>query len=72
MKDRSFFMAIDQYGRVERGLTHPRKDLQARGYCGRVSKMYVDQKDGSVIQIGYVIGQHWFTLYKVERQEVPV
>ena len=30
---------------------------------GRVSKMYVDKKDGSIAHVGYVIGEHWLTAY---------
>lgn len=33
-----------------------------------VSKMYQDKRDGSVVHIGYVVGQHWLTAYqRVER-----
>ena len=31
---------------------------------GRVSKMYVDKKDGRSVHIGYVVGQHWLTAYQ--------
>lgn len=30
----------------------------------RVSKMYVDKKDGTTRHVGYVIGQHWLTAYR--------
>lgn len=31
---------------------------------GRVSKMYVDKKDGRSVHIGYCVGQHWLTAYQ--------
>ncbi len=30
---------------------------------GRVGKMHVDKKDGSIVHVGYVIGEHWLTAY---------
>lgn len=30
---------------------------------GRINKMYVDKKDGSIVHVGYVIGEHWLTAY---------
>lgn len=37
----------------------------------RVSKMYVDKKDGRSVHIGYVVGQHWLTAYqRVENANV--
>ncbi len=65
MKDN--YMAIDQYGQTYHGLgQHPRKELIERIGSGHVSKMYLDKKDGSVVHVGYVIGQHWLTLYEVK------
>lgn len=45
---------------------------ELRGKIGmggsRVSKMYVDTKDGRVLHVGYVIGSHWLTAFqRVER-----
>jgi hypothetical protein len=37
---------------------------------GRVSKMYVDKKDGRTLHIGYVVGQHWLTAYQRVEKEV--
>jgi hypothetical protein len=65
------FMAIDQYGETFHGLKNPRKDLMNRIGCKHATKMYVDQKDGSTKNIGYLIGGHWLTIYKVERVEKP-
>lgn len=30
---------------------------------GRCAKMYIDRKDGTTVHIGYVIGQHWLTMF---------
>jgi hypothetical protein len=67
----SNFMAIDQYGNTEHGLIHPRKDLKDRGYAGKVSKIYVDSKDGKIFHCGYVIGRHWFSIFRVESMRIP-
>ena len=57
---------LDQYG--NRFVAETVKELrqQVRGRC---SKMYIDRKDGSALHIGYVIGDHWLTMYR--RVEVP-
>lgn len=39
--------------------------------CTHVQKMYQDKRDGSVVHVGYVIGGHWLTLYRVEPVENP-
>lgn len=65
------YMAVDQYGETYHALIHPRKDLVKRIGVKHVSKMYVDGKDGQVFHVGYVIGGHWLTLYKVEPFRVP-
>jgi hypothetical protein len=74
MSSKSNFMAIDQYGHTYHNLgQHPRKELMERIGCRHVSKMYHDKKDGngsrSVIHVGYVVGQHWCTLYEVKPYE---
>ena len=66
----SNFMAIDQYGQTYHDLgRHPRKELMERIGCRHVSKMYHDRNDGSVIHVGYVVGQRWCTLYEVKPYE---
>ena len=62
------YMSIDQYGQTYHDLgSHPRKELIKRiGSTKHVSKMYHDKNDGSVVHVGYVIGQHWLTLYEVK------
>jgi len=62
-------MAIDQYGNTYHGLKYPRKELVERTGYKHVSKMYVDKNDGSTVQVGYVIGPFWLTLYAVIRVE---
>ena len=63
------YMGIDQYGQHYDGLVHPRKDLMERIGCKHVAKLYIDKKDGSSADIGYIIGRLWITIYKVERVE---
>ena len=60
------YMACDQYGQTYHNLgKHPRKELIQRIGCQHVSKMYQDKQDGNCVHVGYVIGQHWCTLYEV-------
>lgn len=57
---------LDQYGNQFVAETVKELRQQVRGRC---SKMYIDRKDGSALHIGYVIGDHWLTMYR--RVEVP-
>ena len=54
---------IDQYG--NRFYARTRKALREQIGMGgsRVSLMYRDKKDGRVVRIGYVIGEHWLNAY---------
>lgn len=54
---------LDQWG--NRFYATSRKDLrqQIRFGGSRVSKMYRDKKDGSVVHCGYIIGTHWLIAY---------
>lgn len=58
-----FVLYIDQYG------THyPArnvKELKARPHYlpGKVSRMYIDKKNGKTMHVGYVIGKYWLTAY---------
>lgn len=59
---------LDQYG--NRFWAKTIKELRNQIGMGgsRVSKMYRDKKDGSVVHVGYVVGSHWLTAYQpVER-----
>ena len=57
----------DQYGNTFTASTVKGLREQIPGRC---SKMYIDRKDGTTLHIGYVIGQHWLTMYR--RVEAPV
>ena len=50
---------VDQWG--NRFYAQTVKELRSQIANGksRVRIMYVDKKDGSVMRIGYVVGQHW-------------
>ncbi|MDH3629313.1 MAG: hypothetical protein OES25_16880 [Acidobacteriota bacterium] len=56
-------VAIDQYGQRFYFGEHCRKDLMDQIGRKRAAKMYIDKKDGSTVQIGYIIGGHWLTVY---------
>lgn len=32
--------------------------------AGKVDEMYRDKKDGSIVHVGYVIGQYWLTAFQ--------
>jgi len=51
---------IDQFNTIWRADSI--KDLQEQ-IGGRVSKMYVDGKDGGVYHVGYVVGSLWLHMY---------
>lgn len=66
MKQKTIRVFIDQYRHAEYAYTV--KHLQQQ-VGGRVSKIYVDKKDGSTVHIGYVVGHRWFTEHqRVERK----
>jgi len=66
MKTNVKYIATDDHGNTKMIRSdHPRKELEAI-YCGKVSKMYVDDNDGNTQHVGYVIGNNWITLYKIE------
>lgn len=52
---------IDQWGNKWWAKT-VRELRQAVG--GRLSKMYVDKKDGTPVHVGYVVGRHWCKAYR--------
>lgn len=59
------FMGVDQFGNTYHGLKNPRKDLIDKIGSKSVSKMYVDKKSGGTKHVGYVVGRHWVSVYKV-------
>jgi hypothetical protein len=60
---------LDQWG--NRWWAKTVKELREQIGMGgsRVSKMYVDKKDGRSVHIGYVVGQHWLTAYQPMEEE---
>ena len=64
---RAATLYIDQYG--NQFVASTIKELREQ-IPGRCSRMYIDRKDGSTLHVGYVIGQHWLTMFR--RVEVPV
>lgn len=52
----------DQWGNC--WLASSVKHLREQIGGGKVSKMYVDKKDGTTVQTGYVVGRHWCTAYQ--------
>lgn len=52
---------IDQYGNTFFASTV--KELREKVGGGRISKMYQDTAGGEVLHVGYVIGQHWLSMY---------
>lgn len=58
----SYGVAIDQYGNRFYFGKHCRKDLSEQ-IPGKVRKMYRDKKAGPSVQVGYVIGEHWLTVF---------
>lgn len=59
------YLAIDQYGQQIKIDKHPRKELLDYFGYKKASKMYRDSKSGAPKHIGYVIGNHWLTVYEV-------
>lgn len=53
---------IDQYG--FQVFARTRDELVKKAGGGRISKMYRDKKDGSVVHVGYVVGPHWFEAFQ--------
>jgi hypothetical protein len=53
---------IDQYG--SKYACQYVKDLKRVHYLeGKISRMYVDGKDGKSYHVGYVVGEHWLRAY---------
>jgi hypothetical protein len=59
-KQKTTRVFIDQYGSAH--YTKTLTELRAR-IGGRLSKMYIDDKNGEALHIGYVIGALWLTEY---------
>ena len=61
---------IDQYGNKFHANTVKELRSQIGGGGSRVSRMYIDKRDGRTVAIGYVIGQHWLKVYAPVEVEV--
>ena len=55
----NFRLWLDQYG--NRFTSRTLKELRQQ-ISGRCAKMYVD-RNGRSVHVGYVIGQHWLSMY---------
>ena len=55
---------IDQWNKCYWAKTVKDLRKQIQGGASKVNKMYCDKKDGSVVQTGYVIGDHWLVAYR--------
>lgn len=64
------FLYLDQFGNHFYARTVKELRAQIEGGGSRVSKMYVDGKDGLPLHVGYVIGRHWLSMF--EPVEIPV
>lgn len=62
--NRKLLLFIDQYGTVFTASTVKELRKQIKMGGSRVSKMYVDTKDGKTKHIGYVIGGHWLQAFE--------
>lgn len=62
---RKRMLYVDQYGNrfYASTVAELRKQIP-----GRISTMYVDKPDGPPVRVGYVIGQHWLTRYRVDER----
>jgi hypothetical protein len=62
----TYTMGIDQYGNSYHDLgPHPRKELLRRLGSTQAKKMYQETADGPPVHCGYIIRQHWISLYTV-------
>lgn len=59
---------IDQYG--NRYVAATVADLKRQVGPGRVSRVYVDGRDGHTYHVGYRIGSTWLTAYNMVRNRV--
>lgn len=59
------YMAMDQYGQTYHGLKYPRRDLLNRLNRKHASKMYINDKNGNAVHVGYIITGLWLDVYTV-------
>ena len=59
------YLGIDQLGNHYTIKKHPRKELMWQLGSTHASKMYRDNKDKSITEVGYVIAGRWIDIYRV-------
>jgi hypothetical protein len=59
------YMGIDQYGNHFKIDKYPRKELLDTLGRKHADNMYVDLKDGGCRHDGYIIADHWISVYQV-------
>jgi len=59
------YIAFDQYNNNFKIKKYPRKELLEHLGRERAEKMYIDTADGKTMHIGYVIGGHWLSVFKL-------
>ena len=64
-KNQIGFIGIDQWGQHYHLKKHPRKELLEALGLATASKMYCDGESGEAIHQGYVIGEHWVSVYRI-------
>ena len=58
-------VGFDQYGHRYTINKYPRKELLEQLGYQKAEKMYVDTKDGKSRHVGYIIGDLWINVYKL-------
>jgi len=62
------FMAVGNYGttvHLTNAKKHPRGQLLTKLCASHAEKMYIDDKEGNAVHVGYIVGGEWFTIYAV-------
>jgi len=59
------YIAVNQYGHVVFIKEFPRKELLEFHRCKHIDKLYRDTKDGTPKHVGYVVGGHWYSIFKL-------
>jgi hypothetical protein len=63
------FVARDQYGNVYWLKKHPRKELCEHLGSSHADKMYLDDVEGQVHHVGYIIAGHWLDVMRCQPLE---
>lgn len=65
MKNKKYYIGINQYNEIFYLKHYPRKDLIEYFNCKNIHKMFVDSIDNKIFHIGYVIKGNWINIYEV-------